>query len=165
MKQNSYISRTLTPGETVIYVAKVHPAIYVAMIPTFLILEAVFYYVCIFNFKSNGVTPSPIAYMLLLLPFLVFLQSWLMIKTTELALTNRRVISKTGIFTQKTAELQINQIESVEVEQGIAGRLLNYGSVLVKGTGGGASPAPGIVDPFDFRKAVQELTHANRPKQ
>ena len=164
MKNHSYIIRTLTPGEKLIYIAKVHPAIYVAMIPTFLLLEAVVYYVFIFNFKINGVTPGAMAYVFLLFPFLVFLQSWLTIKSTELALTNRRVISKTGIFTQKTAELQINQIESVEVEQGIAGRMLNYGSVLVKGTGGGSSPAPGIIDPLEFRKAVQTLTHSNRPQ-
>jgi uncharacterized membrane protein YdbT with pleckstrin-like domain len=159
MKQTSYIKKTLTTGEQVIYQAKVHPAIYVAMIPTFLILEVLIYYVFIYNFKSNGINPGIMAYVFLLLPFLVFTHSWLIIKTTELALTNRRVISKTGIFTQKTSELQIGQIESVQVEQGIVGRMLNYGSVMVKGTGGGASPAPGIVAPFDFRKAVQELTH------
>ena len=155
MKTNTYIKDTLTPGEQVQYHAKVHPALYVAMIPAFLLLEAVFAWALL----GQGLGERfPISWLLFLCPLLVFAQSWLEINTTELALTNRRVISKTGVISQQTSELQVDQIESVEVKQGLFGRILNYGTVTVKGTGGGAAPAPGIVDPLKFRKAVQELT-------
>jgi hypothetical protein len=159
----SYVEKTLTPGEVIIYQAKVHPAIYISMVPYFIIFEALSYYIFIYNFKSMGVSSGLLGCVFLLLPFLVFANSWFIIKSTELALTNHRVISKTGIFTQRTAELQISQIESVGVEQGIFGRFFNYGSVHVRGTGGGESPAPGIIDPFKFRKAVQELPDQVEP--
>ena len=124
------------------------------MIPAFILFEALFLFVLIVQ-KMGALNPW--TYLLILAPLLLFLHIWLVINSTELALTNKRVIAKTGIFTQQTSELLLGQIESVEVEQGLLGRFLNYGTVTVKGTGGGAAPASGIVDPMAFRRAVQEL--------
>ena len=67
--------------------------------------------------------------------------------TTELALTNRRIIAKTGLIRRNT-------VESLEINQGILGRIFNFGSVVVKGTGGSSAPIPYINRPLQFREHV-----------
>ena len=62
--------------------------------------------------------------------------------TTELAVTNRRVVAKTGLISRDTVELNLSKVESVGVHQSILGRVLGYGSIIVKGTGGDAAPIP-----------------------
>ena len=62
--------------------------------------------------------------------------------TTELALTNRRIIAKSGLIRRNTIELKTNRVESLEVNQGILGRIFNFGSIVVKGVGGSHAPIP-----------------------
>lgn len=156
MRTNNYIKKTINPDENVLYLARVHPALYLSMVPYFLIFQG---FVCVFVLVFGFGEMLPISKLLFLAPFLLFVQSWIIISTTELALTDRRVIAKTGLLSQKSTELNLPKVESVEVHQSLLGRMLNYGTITVKGTGGGSAPAPGITAPFDFRKAVQELTN------
>lgn len=81
----------------------------------------------------------------------------LRVMTTELALTNKRVIAKTGFIRRNTIELRLEKVEGLMVSQGIFGRLLNYGSVLVSGTGGIKTPIPFISHPTQFRMVVNEF--------
>lgn len=84
--------------------------------------------------------------------------------TTELAITNKRVIAKFGFIRRGTVELNINKIESIQVDQSILGRIFNFGSILVAGAGNPRAPIPGISSPLDFRKAffeIQENTQQN----
>jgi len=74
--------------------------------------------------------------------------------TTELALTNRRIIAKTGLIRRNTIELKVTRVESLEINQGILGRIFNFGSVIVKGTGGSSAPIPYINRPLQFREHV-----------
>jgi uncharacterized membrane protein YdbT with pleckstrin-like domain len=74
--------------------------------------------------------------------------------TTELAVTNKRVIAKTGIISRHTVELNLKKVESVQVRQGIFGRMMNYGSVVVAGAGNPQAPIPFISSPLEFRNAV-----------
>jgi uncharacterized membrane protein YdbT with pleckstrin-like domain len=76
--------------------------------------------------------------------------------TNELALTNRRVVAKFGVITLRTIEIRLDKIESVRVHQNISGRLLNYGSVVITGTGGSHDPIPDIPDPVVFRTRFAE---------
>ena len=154
MKSNNYIKNAITPGEKVLYLARVHPALYLTMVPFFLFFEALLY---IFLNVSGLSELLPVTKILFLAPFLVFVHSWIIINTTELALTDKRVIAKTGLLSQQSVELNLPKVESVEVHQSLFGRMLNFGTVTVKGTGGGAAPAPGIADPLKFRRAVQEV--------
>ena len=62
--------------------------------------------------------------------------------TTELALTNRRIIAKSGLIRRNTIELKTNRVESLGVNQGILGRIFNFGSIVVKGVGGSHAPIP-----------------------
>lgn len=74
--------------------------------------------------------------------------------TTELAVTNRRVIHKRGFMQRHTIEMSRSQIESVDVDQSILGRLMNYGDVVVHGTGTTPEPFRFIADPLRFRSAI-----------
>lgn len=77
-------------------------------------------------------------------------------QTTELAVTNRRVLAKFGIISRTTFELFLNKVEGVNVDQTITGRLLGFGSIHVKGTGGGMSPIDAIYYPEFFQRVLLE---------
>lgn len=75
----------------------------------------------------------------------------------EFAITNKRVIIKTGLISRKTIELNLTKIESVNVNQGFLGRILGFGSIQIVGTGGSKEIFLNITDPLTFRKKFQEL--------
>jgi uncharacterized membrane protein YdbT with pleckstrin-like domain len=74
--------------------------------------------------------------------------------TTELAVTDRRVIYKTGVFQRHSMEMNVSKVETVGVNQSILGRILGYGTVVVRGTGGSFEPIPYIGDPLNFRSHI-----------
>lgn len=76
----------------------------------------------------------------------------------EFAITNRRVIVKTGLISRKTLEMNISKIESVNVDQSILGRILGYGTIQIIGTGGTKESFAKITRPLEFRKKFQELS-------
>lgn len=88
---------------------------------------------------------------------LVFwLVAYIRYKSTELAVTNKRVIAKFGFVSRSTVELNIAKVESIQVHQGILGRIFNYGSLVISGGGNPQAPVPGISDPMGFRRAFME---------
>ncbi|KXU38780.1 hypothetical protein AXE65_11990 [Ventosimonas gracilis] len=76
--------------------------------------------------------------------------------STELAFTNKRVIAKFGFIRRQTIELQISKIESIQVEQGILGRIFDYGTLIISGAGNPQAPIPGISQPMQFRQAFMQ---------
>lgn len=76
----------------------------------------------------------------------------------EFVITNKRIICKTGIFSRRTVEMNLNKIESVNVDQGIMGRMLGYGTITIIGTGGTRESFPDIADAVEFRKRFQEVS-------
>lgn len=98
----------------------------------------------------------------ILLPFwgigLIFLASAAITYfTTELAITNKRVIAKFGLIRRDTIEINIPKIESIRVEQGFLGRIFGFGSLLVAGAGNPQAPIPGISAPLRFRNRFFEI--------
>lgn len=95
---------------------------------------------------------------------LLLFWAWIRYATTELAVTNKRVIAKTGLVQRKTIEMFLSKVESVQIDQSILGRILNYGTVLISGTGVHSAPFKSIADPLLFRKnfmsAADELQTA-----
>ena len=79
---------------------------------------------------------------------------WFKRWTTEIAVTNRRVIYKRGFIRRHTIEMNMDKIESVDVDQSIMGRLFNYGTITVHGTGTGIEPIYSIDSPIEFRNNV-----------
>ncbi|MCF6783703.1 PH domain-containing protein [Stutzerimonas stutzeri] len=76
--------------------------------------------------------------------------------TTELAITNKRVIAKFGLISRSTIEINLHRIESVQVIQSVIGRILNYGTIVVSGAGNPQAPIPGIASPLEFRRMFVE---------
>lgn len=95
--------------------------------------------------------------------FTLFIAPLIQRKTTELAVTNRRVVIKTGFIKRDTLELNLVKVESVSVEQSLFGRMFGYGSITVIGTGGTRESFADISAPLAFRKAVQEAIDVHAP--
>ncbi len=99
---------------------------------------------------------------LILLPvyglgLLFWVAAFIQYKSTELAITNKKIIAKFGFIRRNTIELLLPKVESIQVNQSILGRMLNYGSVVASGAGNPQAPVPGIDDPIKFRKAFMEI--------
>jgi uncharacterized membrane protein YdbT with pleckstrin-like domain len=77
-------------------------------------------------------------------------------KSVELAVTTKRLIVKHGFVRRQTVEINLNRVESIQVEQGLLGRLFNFGTLIVAGTGTSHAPLTGIAEPMSFRKAFIE---------
>jgi hypothetical protein len=75
---------------------------------------------------------------------------------TEMVVTNKRVIVKTGILARKTFEMLLSRIESIGVEEPVWGRMLGYGTVILRGVGGTPDEFDLIAKPLEFRSHVQE---------
>ncbi|MFC7515063.1 PH domain-containing protein [Herbaspirillum sp. GCM10030257] len=95
---------------------------------------------------------------------LIFLVlAWLKYISTELAITNKRVVAKFGFIRRRTVEINLAKIESIQVDQGILGRVFGYGSLIVAGAGTPQAPIPGISDPIAFRKAFMATQEEHLP--
>lgn len=88
------------------------------------------------------------------LGLLFFLAAWLKRNSTELGITDKRVIAKFGIVRRDTTELPLSRVESIRVHQTVFGRLLNYGTIVIAGSGNPSVVIPRISDPMSFRSAV-----------
>jgi membrane protein YdbS with pleckstrin-like domain len=93
---------------------------------------------------------------------LVFLvMAWIKVRSTELAITSKRVIAKFGFIKRHTVEINLDKVEALKVEQGVWGRFLNFGTIFISGAGTSVAPIPNIADPLVFRRKFMEAT--NRP--
>jgi uncharacterized membrane protein YdbT with pleckstrin-like domain len=88
---------------------------------------------------------------------LIFLvMAYIRYKTTELAITNKRVIAKSGFISRQTIEINLSKVESIQVNQEILGRIFNYGTLIISGSGTSQAPITGISNPMEFRRAFME---------
>ena len=83
---------------------------------------------------------------------------WILYKTTEIAITNKRIIAKFGFISRSTIEINLPKVESVQVDQGVLGRMLDYGTIIVAGAGTPNLSIPGAAEPLEFRKHFMEAT-------
>jgi uncharacterized membrane protein YdbT with pleckstrin-like domain len=138
----SYINETLISGEEVVYGGK---------ISVWFLLPKILLGVLFLVFA--------IAYVwLIAIAVLFFALAYIQYISTELAFTNKRVIAKFGFIKRVTVELNINKIESIQVEQSILGRIFNYGSIVIAGAGNPQAPIAGISKPMIFRNKFMEYT-------
>ncbi len=152
----SYIRDNLMPNEKIIFSARVHPAI---------LTPAGISFIAFLVFVVSGLRQDDIsrwfsflvAGMFFLLTIRLVLEALIDLLTTEFAVTNRRVIAKTGFFHRRTLELLIPKIESVAVYQNIVGRMFNFGSVTVIGTGGTREKFGAIAEPIAVRKKLNQV--------
>ncbi len=88
--------------------------------------------------------------------FTLFIAPALKRWSDEFVVTNKRIICKIGIISRKTFEMNLNKVETVNVDQSIFGRVLGYGTITIIGTGGTREIFDDISSPVEFRKAFQE---------
>jgi uncharacterized membrane protein YdbT with pleckstrin-like domain len=139
----SYVDNSMIPGEQVAFRTRLHPITLV--LPVLLIL------ICLRGAFIFGGLYSSWAMLAIIYGVLKYFN----FATSEFAVTNKRVIIKVGILRRRTLELQLSKVEAVAVDQGILGRMLGYGNIVVTGTGGSKEPFKTIRGPLEFRRAVQ----------
>lgn len=157
----SYVKKVLEIDEQILYRAPVHWSVYLPSLGL-LILGAglIGWFVPIYQNGGRDFVAGILAILglaaVVASPY-YFVKAFIERRTTELVITNRRVIAKTGLIRRKTWEINAAKVEGVEVDQTIFGRLLGYGTVQVKGTGGGIAPVRNIDNPVTFRRHVTAL--------
>ena len=151
----SYSRSTLAPNETAFYKTSLHWIVFVRFA---VIAALVFLFVALpFAIAVQALAGTELGWFALPLPAFIMLPPTLAFASSELVVTDKRVLIKTGIIQRQTLELFVSKIESVGVDQGFVGRLLDYGTVTIRGTGGSAEPFDAIARPLEFRNAVQRL--------
>jgi uncharacterized membrane protein YdbT with pleckstrin-like domain len=149
----SYVERILQPGETIRHVSRIHWVVYVPGLALVVIGLAGGAY-------ATGLTDEPRAIAMIgagavaLIGVASLIGAWFRRWTTELAVTDRRIIYKRGFIRRFTIEMNMDKVESVDVDQSVLGRLLDYGDIVVRGTGSGLQPLKGIDSPLAFRNQV-----------
>jgi uncharacterized membrane protein YdbT with pleckstrin-like domain len=149
-----YVEQVLQPGETVIYATSLHWLVYLRAIMLLVLAVICFVVAGSFNSQVVHLALQILGALLCLISLLSALGALIRRATTELAVTDRRVIFKTGVFQRHSMEINRSKVETVGVDQSILGRLLGYGTVIVRGTGGSFEPIAYIGDPLTFRSHI-----------
>jgi len=150
-----YVAQVLQPGETVVYTTKLHWFIYLTAI--LLIIACIF--LAIGGLYATDNQNISLAFWIAALIFALLalssaLRAFIRRATTELAVTDQRVIYKTGLLARHTLEMNRARVESVTVDQTFLGRILGYGTVTVRGVGSAFEPIRSIGDPLTFRTHI-----------
>ena len=150
-----YVRRVLQPGETIVYTTKLHWLIYIHTI-LLLIVCIIFAGAAIATSDNQGISLALgiAAVIFALLALSAGLRAFIRRATTELAVTDHRVIYKSGLLSRHTIEMNRDKVDSVDVNQSLLGRIFGYGTVVVRGTGGSLEPIRNIGDPLTFRSHI-----------
>jgi uncharacterized membrane protein YdbT with pleckstrin-like domain len=172
----SYVEKSLVPGETLLYQTRHH---WMVLLGPLLIsvLFAALGVGCLAELvaakegkgmlvgvSENSVHATEFAGVLLVVVAIaVFAFGLAKRNATEMAVTNKRVLIKTGMGSRRTLDLMLSRVESIGVEESFWGRMLGFGSVIVRGTGGTPESFVMISHPQEFRRNVQEQIGAHPP--
>jgi uncharacterized membrane protein YdbT with pleckstrin-like domain len=148
----SYIDRNLIAGERIVYRTRLH---WLVLLPPLLISVVVLLPLC--WYLAQGENRS-LAWIPLLLAVLILLPAVIKRRSSDFAVTNKRVMMKSGVFTTHSVELLLNKIEAIGVDQSFLGRLFGYGDIVVTGSGGTHEAFSNIQGPMEFRRAVQSVS-------
>lgn len=88
---------------------------------------------------------------------------WIEVRSTELAITNKRIIAKFGFVSRRTVEINLAKVESIQVDQTVLGRMLDYGTIIVSGAGNPVAPIANIATPLEFRRRFMEAIDRQQP--
>ena len=149
-----YIDDILQPGEKVLYSTNAHWIFYLPAIAAWVVAIVV-------AILSRATTNETLVLLCLAAAAVVAVvalywtaKGWFHRWTTETDVTNMRVVHKTGFIKRRTFEMSLDKVESVDVDQSILGRMLNYGNVAVRGVGEGAETIDTIASPLEFRNHI-----------
>jgi uncharacterized membrane protein YdbT with pleckstrin-like domain len=152
----SYIQKTLLANEKILYQTTVHKFIYISAVGWLFFAILLF----IYSFELHENTYMRMArissYILFAMTAYDFLLSFIKIHFSEFALTNKRVLVKTGFIRRQSLETFLQKVEGIQVDQSILGRVFNFGTITIIGTGGSRDRFAKIDDPMTFRRRVQQ---------
>ena len=151
-----YIDEILQPGEKVLYSTNAHWIFYFPAIVAWIVALALL----IVSVTVAAGIPSlvlacwAVAAVVAIAALYWTIRGWFQRLTTETDVTDRRVVHKTGFIKRRTFEIALDKIESVDVDQTILGRILNYGDVTIMGVGEGRQRISTIASPLAFRSSI-----------
>ena len=151
-----YVDENLITDEVVTYRGKLHwkgllgP---IAITAAFAVLGVI---ALTYGFGSEGKHLYWLGTGLILIGVTPLVKTLVQRRSAEFAVTNKRVIFKTGVVQRRTTELFLSKIESVGADQTVLGRMFGYGSIVLRGTGGSTEPFDNIDRPLEFRRQIQE---------
>jgi uncharacterized membrane protein YdbT with pleckstrin-like domain len=150
----AYYTKVLQPGETVRIVGQLHWLVFARSFALVPVAAAVA--LAAEQMQEGDAQRAALlaAGVLLIIASLVFLGEYIRRACTEIVVTDHRIIYKRGVIARHTVEMNISKIETVDVDQGLGGRLLDYGTILVKGTGESIEPLRHIASPLAIRNAI-----------
>ena len=151
----AYADKVLQPGETVVYRARLHWIIYLAGmvgVVAAMILALLAAALPVGEAARIGLMLASL--IALFLGLFQMLRAWFKVAGAEIAVTNRRLIYKSGFLARDTVEMNLDKVESVLVEQDIVGRMLGYGRVIVRGVGAGLEPIDGVAAPLQLHRSI-----------
>jgi hypothetical protein len=158
----SYVDSNLVPGEAVIYETRLHWIVMLGhLVVGCLLLGLPGLVLLYYALNPNGMETRDVHLMeggavaLLLCGAVVIVIGMVRRNATEMAVTNHRVVIKTGLIGRKTIEMLLNKVESIEVSETALGRMLGYGTIVIIGTGGTSDPFHKMAHPLEFRSHVQ----------
>jgi hypothetical protein len=149
-----YAEKVLQPGETIAYRARLHWIIYfVGMV---LVVVAICLALGAVALKQDTIRIGLMlsAVIALFLGLFQIIRAWIVAVNTEIIVTSRRVIYKTGFVSRNTVEMNLDKVESVLVQQSILGRMLDFGTVIIRGVGAGLEPVDNIAAPLELHRHV-----------
>jgi uncharacterized membrane protein YdbT with pleckstrin-like domain len=149
-----YIDDIVQPGEKVLYSTNAHWIFYLPAIAAWIV--AILLFLLSRQTTTEGImlTWLSAAAVVGIVALYWTAKAWFHRWTTETDVTNMRVVHKTGFIKRRTFEMSLDKVESVDVNQSILGRILNYGDVTVRGVGEGAETIKTIASPLDFRNHI-----------
>jgi uncharacterized membrane protein YdbT with pleckstrin-like domain len=143
----SYVDDHLLPGERVVYRAHIHKLSFLGPVALAVILIV-----------AGGllISVEQIASIVVFAAALIpLIWAYVVYSSSEFAVTDKRVIIKVGFIQRRTVETMLSKVEGIEVNQGIIGRMLDYGTIVISGTGGTKEMFRNIAAPLEFRRQVQ----------
>lgn len=149
----AYVNSVLQPGETVKVIGRMHWTIFLRP----LLLGAFAALLLMYGAHDETQVGKIVTYagwLALAIAALLFFAAWFRRSTTELSVTTHRVIYKRGFIWRRTAEMNMDKVETVNVDQSIVGRIFGYGTIQVLGTGQGFESLHGIGSPIAVRNAI-----------
>jgi uncharacterized membrane protein YdbT with pleckstrin-like domain len=148
----AFIERNLMPGETLVYRTRMHWVLLLA--PTVFTVLALFALIAVAVKVGGNWTYLPLA--LVVISVFAALARYVIYLSSEFGVTTHRVIVKVGLVTIRSIEILLPKIEAIQIEQNIWGRIFNYGTILITGTGGTREVFAMIESPYDLRSQVQK---------
>src|SRR5689334_2578835 len=148
-----YVEKHLAPDEEIAFRTRLHPVVFAGTVT---------FAACVIGATAlivarNELAPETVRLLWLAAAGIIvvsFVSPYLRWRTSEFAVTNRRVLVKVGLLSVHTVELLLGKVEAIAVDQPLTGRLLGYGTLRVVGTGGSVEAFPRVARPDAFRDAV-----------